>query len=462
MLIRFWLILLLSTPLLFGDKKPNILLFIADDMTWTDLGCYGNPDVKTPNLDALAKSGIRFTRCFSSAPTCSPCRQSLYTGLYPVRNGAHPNHSRVHENVKALPSYLSALGYRCMLVGKRHEAPASIFSFEQLGGMHHDSGKPSPQTELPIHRAKAVIDQLDDQPWCLVVASNQPHTPWNRGDASRYDAKTLTIPNYLVDTPNLRTRMTHYYAEISYMDAQVGQALKLADDNTCVLWLSEQGSQFPFGKWTCYNNGIHAAAIASWPGVVKPERTTDALISYVDILPTFIDIAGGQADSTKFDGRSFASVLRGESDQHHRYVFAMNTTRGIINGSKAFASRAVTDGEWLFIHNLHSDETFTNMVTRRDTTYHGWKTMSDPFAQSRYRLYQHRPPYELFRLDEDPDCLNNLAEAPNAALIRIRLSGKLAAWMKQQGDHGDQTEREAMSRQPKQKPWVSGGSYYPR
>ena len=163
-----------------ADERPNLLLFLADDMTYTDVGCFGNPDVRTPNIDRLAKQGLRLTRCYNSAPTCSPLRQSLFTGLYPVRNGVHPNHSRVCEGVKSLPHHLRSLGYREGLVGKRHEAPAFAFPFEQLGGSHGDGGRTPAGADLPLDRAKAFMAREGGQPWCLVVASNQPHTPWNR------------------------------------------------------------------------------------------------------------------------------------------------------------------------------------------------------------------------------------------------------------------------------------------
>ena len=122
-------------------KRPNMLLFIADDMNYTDLGCYGNQDVRTPNLDRFASESLKLTRCFNTAPMCSPLRQSLYTGLYPVRNGAYPNHSRVYPWVRSLPHYLGEHGYRTALLGKRHEAPDELFPFENLGGRHHDNGK---------------------------------------------------------------------------------------------------------------------------------------------------------------------------------------------------------------------------------------------------------------------------------------------------------------------------------
>ena len=150
-----------------------------------------------------------------------------------------------------------------------------------------------------------------------------------------YPPSELKIPPYLVDTPVQRQELSKYYAEITYMDGQVGQVLSHlkeldVEDNTLILWLSEQGSQFPFCKWTCYDTGIHAAAILRWPQRVKSGRTSDALISYVDIVPTFVDLAGGDT-SLGFDGKSFV-VLEDKTQRHNDTVFAVNTTRGIYSG----------------------------------------------------------------------------------------------------------------------------------
>jgi N-sulfoglucosamine sulfohydrolase len=438
------------------------LLFMADDMTYTDLGCYGNPEVKTPHIDRLATQGVRLTRCYNAAPTCSPLRQSLFTGMYPVRNGAHPNHSQVYEGVKSLPQYLKPLGYRVAIVGKRHEAPASAFPFEMLGGSHGDGGKTPDGMDLPLDKARDFILRDKQQPWCLVVTSNQPHTPWNRGDASQYDPDTLTIPPYLVDTPVLREAMSRYYAEITYMDGQVGTMLSHLTDsnqepNTIVLWLSEQGSQLPFGKWTCYDTGVHAAAVLRWPGIVKAGSESDALVSYVDVVPTFIEIAGGT--SINLDGKSLAPLLRGETTHHNDVVFSVNTTRGIYHGSEAFGIRSATDGRWLYIRNLHSENEFQNMVTYRDTVFASWRTVDSDFARQRVNSYVRRSPEELYDLAKDPWCASNLATTPLHRDELTKLSSQMDAWMKQQGDLGDTTERAAETRQPKQKPWSKNGEY---
>jgi len=395
------LIALASAPLASAGARPNLLLFLADDMTWTDLGCYGNPDVKTPNIDRLAGEGVRFTRCYNAAPTCSPLRQSLYTGLYPVRNGAHPNHSRVREGVRSLPHHLKPLGYRTAIVGKRHEAPAKAFPFEYLGGSHGDMGRTPDGADLPLGKAREFMARDADQPWCLVIASNQPHTPWNRGDASAYPPARLTVPPFLVDTPELREGLSKYYAEITYMDGQVGRVMRDlkeldAEKNTVALWLSEQGSQLPFGKWTCYDMGVHAAAVLRWPGTVAKGTTSDALLSYVDVVPTFVELAGGEPAALDLDGRSFAPLLKGETTTHNEVVFSMNTTRGIYHGSEAYGIRSATDGRWLYIRNLHSESRFQNSVTQRGAIFDSWRRVDSDFARARVEAYQARATEELF------------------------------------------------------------------
>lgn len=442
------------TRQLIAQDRPNILLFMADDMTHTDLGCYGNRDVKTPNLDALASEGMKFSRCFNSAPMCSPLRQSLYTGLYPVKNGAHPNHSRVYDGVKSLPHHLSPLGYRTALIGKRHEAPESAFPFEFLGGRHHDNGK---GIDLDLTKVDTFLEEAANgsQPFCLVVTSNQPHRPWNRGDASQYDPKQLSIPGNLVDTPQTRDAMAEYYAEITYMDNQLGSCLRSLQrhnlrSNTIVIFLSEQGSNFPFCKWTCYATGIQSACILRWPSVVKPGSQTRALVSYVDIVPTLISAAGGHSDIADFDGRSILPILKSQDTDGSPYVFAIQTSRGIFHGPNAYGIRSVTNGRYLLIHNLNHDSQFANSVTHRDPVYASWKLAAeadDLFAESRYSRYKVRPEWELYDLQADQWNLRNLANNSELKKVREDLSAAMKNWMRQQGDHGSTTEMQALSRQ---------------
>jgi len=443
-------------------EKPNILLFMADDMTWHDLGCYGNKDVRTPHLDRLANEGDRYTHCFNSAPMCAPTRMSLYTGIHPVRNGAHPNHSKVHDNIKSLPHYLGALGYRTALLGKRHEAPLANFPFEFLGGRHHDNGK---GVDLELDKVGKFIADAREQPWCLVVTSNQPHTPWNRGDASVYAADKLTLPKYLVDTPETREAMTKYYAEISYMDAQFGECMKQLEasgraKNTLVIFLSEQGSNFPHCKWTCYDSGLRSAAILRWPAKrfgfdeSRVKVIGEPMIQYVDILPTLVDFGGGNSADFDFDGRSILKMqyYHGKLIRPREFVYGVQTSKGIGAGPDAYGIRTIRDKRFRLIWNLNWEGEFQNSVVKRFEPYQSWKRLADggdDFAKEQWSRYRKRPQYELYDLDADPFEMGNLADNSRYRARFRRLKKELAAWMKQQGDKGAQTEAEALERKAK-------------
>ncbi len=433
--------------------QPNFLLFMSDDLSWHDLGLTGSPDVKTPHLDHFATEGTTFTHAYTSAPTCAPTRMSLYTGLHPVRHGGHPNHSEVYPHVRTLPHHLQELGYEVALMGKRHEKPASQFPFTFLGGRHHDNGD---GLDLDLSLAGEFIAKSTGQPWCLIVTTNQPHTPWNRGNASAYPPDQLTVPPYLIDTPETREGLSAYYAEITYMDAQFGDVMRQLEasgeaDNTVVVFLTEQGSNFPFAKWTCYEQGVRATKIVRWPGRVPAGLERADLVQYVDIVPTFIELAGGEVDPAEFDGRSLARFWQDPAaGSPHKFVFSMATTRGIHRGSEAYGIRSVSDGRFRLIWNLHHEDAFQNTVTHNFAPYLSWEeaALTTPFAAQQFTAYQRRPEYELYDVVEDPWCLNNLIDDGRRFKSVSSLRRHLEAWMAQQGDEGDATERTAFERMP--------------
>lgn len=440
------------------SERPNILLFIGDDLTYEDVGPYGNPQVATPNLDRLASQSLKFEYAFNSSPMCAPTRMSLYTGIHPVRNGAYPNHSRVYPEIRSMPQYLDDFDYTTGLIGKRHEAPLENFPFEHLGGRHHDDGD---GVDLKLNKVRSFMEENESRPWGMVVCSNQPHVPWNRGLTYPYDPGALDLPPYLVDTPETRQALAEYYGEITYMDRQVGRVLRdLAAtgqaENTIVIFLSEHGSNFPHCKWTCYDTGVRSAALVRWPGVVEPGRTTDAMIQYVDILPTLLEAVGGTPSDHDFDGTSFLPVLTGDREEHHDYAFSLQTSKGIYEGPEAYGIRSVRSKRYRLIWNVNWKQNFQNLVTDRFEPYLSWERKAeagDPFAQKRVTWYQTRPQFELYDLGKDPYELYNLAEAPAYQSVRTGLKTELDAWMEQQGDEGAETERKALDRQSDR--WMS-------
>ncbi len=435
--------LILIVGCLHAADKPNMVFIIADDCTFRDIGCYGG-QAKTPNIDKLAKQGMRFTRCFQAAPMCSPTRHNIYTGLYPVKSGAWPNHTRAYPHVKSIVHHLKPLGYRVTQTGKTHINPRTVFPFENFGGKNPDM---------------KYIDRLfaetakGGKPFCLFACSNEPHSPWNKGDASAYPPDKVKLPPYIVDTPRMRSDFSNYLAEITYYDSQVGEIVELLgkhglSENTLLMVVSEQGNGFPFAKWTCYDHGLQSAMIVRWPNKVKAGSVTDAMVEYVDVASTFIDVAGGQPVAP-MDGRSFLPVLRGKADTHKEHVFGIMTTRGIINGTDAYAIRSVRDTRYKLILNLNHKSKFTNACTKSPAfqSMVAKAAAGDTTAKRLVHAYQHRPAVELFDMEKDPLEMSNLSGNTDYQKHVTRLRSKLEGWMKTQGDQGVETELKARERQ---------------
>ena len=442
-----------------GQLQPNLVFMIADDCTYLDMEVYGG-QARTPHLNKLAKEGLTFNRCFQTAPMCSPTRHNIYTGLYPVRSGAWPNHTRVYPGTKSIAHYLHGAGYRVALSGKTHVSPREAFPFEYSEDFRRDG--PATKPLFASLRKLLTECRASDTPFCLFACSNEPHTPYTKGDASAYPPASLKLPPSFVDTPETRDSFSKYLAEITYYDWQCGALLNLLDEfklrnNTIVIVVSEQGSAFPFAKWTCFEMGLASGMIARWPGVIRPGTTTNALVEYVDVTPTFLEAAGVDPKPLKLDGRSFLPVLLGKSAEHKTYTYGLHTTRGIINGSDAFGIRSCGTKEYRYIRNLHPGTLFTNAVTRKGgdgkaAFWASWQEKAgagDAHARAMVTKYQQRPPEELYDVAKDPHCLVNLIDDPRLAAKHRELSSQLDTWMKSQGDKGAATEEIAHTRQGK-------------
>lgn len=435
------------------QRKPNFLILVGDDLCWRDLGFTGNKEVKTPNLDRLRSQGMQLTGMFTPAPTCSPTRHALYTGLHGVRSGAYPNHTRVYEGTRSVFTHLNAAGYRTALHGKNHVGPKASFPFEILAEANDDD----------FSKSRNWIMKDPAKPWMLVFASNDPHSPWDRGAPGMFDPAKITLPWYLHDNADTRQNFANYYAEISKLDWQVGEMLKVLEstgqaDNTLVLFVSEQGNSFPMGgKWTLYDNGIRAAAIARWPGKVKAGSSSAALMQYTDVTPTLLEAAGidpakvdtGCPDSSGnrgFDGKSFLGVLEGKTDRLRDVVFAQHTNVGISGYKDPYPIRAARDSRFKYIRNIAPGNTFE--IGGFGKTLKSWTkdARKNEALARRIDAIAHRPGEELYDLENDPLEQTNLASDPKWKDTLKRLGKELDQWMAQQGDKGMETEMVAHTR----------------
>ena len=354
----------MAPAIAFTQQKPNIVFIMTDDLGWSDCGCYGNPFNETPNIDALAKTGIRFTNAYASAPVSSPSRAAMLTGKYPARlqftNFMHGNRKDALSPV--LPaqfnSYLSPKeitiaellrdnDYATGHVGKWHIgfhdtcAPWSQgFTYSRIGGGdyycnsyyedgwqvgHKDTNKyylTDKQTEQGID----FIRMNKGKPFFLYLAYQAPHIPIvPRGDK---------VPKYLAKYEKYHGKYNPYYAAlVESIDDGVGEIVKALKaeglfENTLIIFTSDNGgvglpeggpsptSCEPLRKWKghIYEGGIRVPAIIVWQGTIKQGQTCEAPFSNVDFLPTFCELAGIKKLPADVDGKSISQLLKNPSD----------------------------------------------------------------------------------------------------------------------------------------------------
>ncbi len=428
-------------------EKPNLVLFMADDCSYYDIACYGSVDSQTPNIDQFANQSVRFTKGYQAAPMCSPTRHNLMTGLWPVKTGAYPNHTFAKDGTLSIVQQLKPAGYQIALIGKSHVQPKSAFPWDLYAPL-------TKTNDINFAALDSFVNVCtkNHQPFCLFVTSNQPHTPWNKGNPAMFNPEKITLPPYYVDTKETRTQFCKYLAEINYMDGEFGTLLGKLDkykvsDKSVVVYLSEQGNSLPFAKWTCYDVGVHSAYMVRWPGVVKPGTVSDAIVEYVDIVPTFLEIAGTKPIAP-LDGRSIVPVLTGKADTHKKYTFSLQTTRGIYSGSDHYGIRSVADRKYRYIVNLSPEAAFQNTETK-GRLFKIWEEVAKANEHAKWvtERYQHRPAIELYDLENDKYCVDNIADKPENKSIIERMDKVLKEWMAACGDKGEETEMEALDHQ---------------
>ncbi len=425
-------------------EPPNIILFVSDDHGWRDSGCYGDKDARTPNIDRLASQGMRFTHAFAASPLCSPSRATINTGIMPHRCGAHKFGAPIRRDLRTMPQYMKDLGYHTAHAGKLHVYPPDKFPYDDTVNRYA-----IPRGDKYESKAPGFIRDYDaKEPLFLVVCTHPPHTPWKKNPT--YDPATLRLRPNLVDTPQTRIDRARYYTDVTAMDTIVGDVMdavrdKDMDDNTLFIYTTDQGAQWPFGKWCVYDDGLRVPFIARWPGKVEAGSVSDAMLGLVDLLPTLME-AGGGGPPADLDGRSILPVLTGGKKAHREVVFGTHTGSGGRPGrANRSPARTIRTSTHRYILNLASDTRFDTHISAGIDGTSYWKTWAgkakaDPGAAEIVDRYRHRPAEELYDLRKDPFELTNVAaDAANAGLLQS-LRKQLAAWCEQQGD-GQGVER---------------------
>jgi arylsulfatase A-like enzyme len=416
-------------------KKPNIVLFIADDHGFEDAGCYGAKVVRTPNLDAFAKEGMRFTSAFANTPNCVPSRAVISTGLMPARNGAHPNHSKLNAGIKTLPVYMQELGYHTVLAGKDHLWPRAAYPYHYIKKQDKDYHK--------IDSIFAAQAKGANKPLFLVVATDNPHVPWPVNEG--YNPAQVDLPPYLVDTELTRKVRAKYFTDVTDVDQTLGKCLQSLSkydlsSNTLFIYISDHGPQWPHGKWNLYDAGIRIPMVVRWPGKVKKGSTSNVLLPLVDFLPTLLEVAEGQVPAG-LDGKSFLPVLLENKPTHRDTIYSTYTADTFYGDFNYYPIRGIRTKKYKYLMNLEPQRTYTTHITNakpedgRDY-WESWveKAKTDKKAAALVTNYQHRPAEELYDLERDPYELMNLAANPEHKQLLASFKESMVQWMESQND----------------------------
>ncbi|HTV02389.1 MAG TPA: sulfatase, partial [Luteitalea sp.] len=374
--------------------------------------------------------------------SCAPSRAALLTGLMPARNGAEANHSKPRQDLRTLPAYLQSLGYEVVAFGKvAHYKYTIDYGFDHFA---HDTFHDDVAIAEGI---KWLRQRKKGKPLCILFGTNWPHVPWPpTGGPTTKGAVAparVRVPKTDVDTAETRRMRAQYYAAVARMDADLGDVMDAAREvlgrDTFFLFSADNGAQWPFAKWSLYDAGIRTPMIAAWPGRVVAGTRTAAMVSWVDILPTLLEVGGGTTPSG-LDGRSFADVLRGRASTHRDRIFTTHSADPPMN---TYPMRSVRDGRWKYIRNLHPEFSFTTHIDLGKPVdgagyFESWhdEGRRDRAAAAVVARYHQRPAEELYDLEHDPDEMRNLAAVPAHAARLAAMRADVDRWMKEAGDKG--------------------------
>jgi len=441
-------------PVSGAPNRPNILFLLTDDHSQPFLSCYGDRNVSTPRIDALAAAGMKFRRFFTTAPQCVPSRASLLTGRSPVAARITRFSSPLPREEVTYPELLrQQAGYHVGVCGRSYHldgsggANGSAYSeiIDKQGLKSFTERFDYVRTgsdQAAVEQAKEFLDQRPaDKPFYLWVNFSDPHHPWNAPAELRPEPSKLAIPGWLPDLPGVREQLADYCAEVSRVDRSVGAVLDLLEakglaNDTIVVLAGDNGAALPGGKGSLHDPGTNTPLVVRWPGVVKPGGDSSALVSGEDLAPTLLAAAGLEVP-TRISGVSILPILRGEAASVRQHVFTERGPHGsapvsaTMRSSGYDLSRAVRSERYKLIYNCTPwipygpvDSGFA-AVTEAHTA-----GKLAPEFEARW-FTAPRPVYELYDLQADPHELHNLSGKPEVAKVerelRVALAGKMTA-----------------------------------
>jgi len=448
-------ILLLLSPgfwqALYSADRPNILMILSDDHSVPYLGCYGNADMHTPNLDQLAAEGVRFDHAYTAAPQCVLSRASILTGRNVLDVQMLRFSAPLDKDIITFPELLREVGYFTGVCGRRYhldgsgrKAPETIATFEEFGmvtfadRMDYVNMGYREQVNIQVREFLDLVP--GDKPFFLWANYDDPH---RRFTASEFapDPSKIKVPGSMPDTPLLREDLAQHIGEINRVDKYIGEViedLKKRDlyDNTLVIFMGDNGAALLRGKGTLYDCGLHVPLVARYPKLIKPGTVSDILVSGSDMAATILDVAGVAPDE-EMTGKSYRHAMEGLEKENHSYLFGVRGPHGqpLPGNSADFdLSRTVFNKEYRFIYNPLFHLPFHPVDFAKDTLWYDLREryaageLDEKFSKT-YIFSPERPMFEFYDLRKDPGEMTDLSGNPDYAEAEHELKAQLHRWM---------------------------------
>lgn len=456
--------------------SPNILLAISDDQSYPHAGAYGYTAAYTPGFDRIAREGILFNNAFSSAPGCSPSRASLLTGKYIWElEDAGSHASKFPVKFITYPELFSAAGYHVGYTGKGW-GPGR---WDLSGRTQNPAGKN--YSEIRLEDSPDNINQIDyaanfeaflkekknNQPFCFWYGATEPHRPYQKGIGkdNGIALEEIDVPSFLPDVKEVRSDMADYLYEIAHFDRHLVRMIELLEkrgelDNTVILVTSDNGMPFPRAKANLYEYGFHVPLAVRWGGGIKPGRIVNDLISFVDIAPTLLEIAGlvhpaPVNSGLSMSGNSFYDILlsseNGLLNPEKQSIYAARERHSCSRWNNlSFPIRALRSHQFLYIKNFKPERWPAGAPVKYDENQNlvaGFHDIDD-FPENYLFIHRNdslvkiyfdlavakRPMEELYDIINDPGCLDNLSDLPDYQDILMSMRDQLQVRLMETGD----------------------------
>ncbi len=431
--------------------SPNILFIIADDMTWIHAGIYGCDELKTPNLDKLGEEGVVFENAFVSTPSCTPSRSSILTGRnsFELEDGFLLG-GYLPQKFTTYTELLERAGYKIGATGKGWGPGILIGRDVNPAGKPYRAIRNNPYQDLICDVEISDVDYAGnfnnflydcerDQPFCFWLGTHEPHKGYTRGFAATQGISSddVTVPGFFPDAPEVRGAISEYLAEIQHIDTQVGKVMDVLKkhgklENTLIIFTSDNGMPFPRVKSNLYEYGLRMPLIAWWGDNIVQGRRIEDLISLTDVAPTFLE-AAGLTVPREMSGTSFLPLLQsdrsGKIREGEGKVFACIERHG---HQSSYPARSIRTDMYHLIWNA-ATENPTIAVDGgpiKDLLQKG----KDEHSYYYDLVFGIRPEFELYKVQEDPYELNNLAADPNYKDELNKLKNDLFEYLKKRKD----------------------------